>query len=223
LPTLAKDFGIGVSPAAVVPAPGNGGPLVVDPEVARANVHHQDAADAQGQGQVAAPAAVNQRVSADKNSNTIIDPGRPEPGRDIFANGEGEVQSGTVLPPAHKAGVDEEVKVISSVLVIAQNEEEGRKEDGRGFTVAMDLNGGMGTAPNRPKEIRKPENDAESPEGESKIWTEEQPSEEVLATAAAAEAEAAATGLEFPMGPHDEAGEVREKVAEELFGDDVDE
>jgi len=25
------------------------------------------------------------------------------------------------------------------------------------------------------------------------------------------------------MGPHDEAGEVREKVAEELFGDDVDE
>jgi len=232
LPTLEKDVGIGVSPAAVVPAPGDGGPLVADPEVARANVqpdvHHQDAADAQGQGQVAAPAAVNQRVNADENTNTVIDPGKPEPGRDIFANGEGEVQSGTVLPPVYKAGVAEEVKVISSVLVVAQNveaEEEGRGEDGRGFTVAMDLNGGTGTGPNRIKEIRKPENDAESLKGESKFWTEQQSSEKVLAGAAAAEAEAeaAAAGLEFPMGPHDEAGEVREKVAEELFGDDVDE
>lgn len=28
---------------------------------------------------------------------------------------------------------------------------------------------------------------------------------------------------DFPMGPHDEAGEAAEKVAEELFGDDSDE
>lgn len=242
--TPEKDFGVDVSPAAAVPAPGNEGPLVVDPEVVPANihpdVHHQiAAADVQGQGQVAAPAVVNQLVNADENINTIIDPGKPEPGRDIFANGGGEVQSGTVPPPAHnKAGAAEEVKVISSVLGGAQNgeverglvdrdEEEGRKEDGREYTVATDLNLNGGT--HRPKGIGKLENDAESSKDESKFWTEQQFSEDVPAAAVAeteatvAEAEAEAAGLELPMGPHDEAGEVREKVAEELFGDDVDE
>lgn len=212
---------------------GNEGPLVVDSEVVRAkpNVHHQDAVDAQGQGRAAPPAAVHQLFNVDEDTNTIIDPGKPEPGRDIFANGRGEVQSGTVPPPARKAGGAEEVKQISSVFVVAQNvevergltdqdEEEGRKEDGKGFTVAMDLNGGTGTGPHSSKE-REPENDDESPKEESKFWTEPRPlSEEVLAAAAVVEA---AAGLEIPMGPHDEAGEVREKVAEELFGDDVDE
>jgi len=74
----------------------------------------------------------------------------------------------------------------------------------------MDLSG---AGFNSPKE-NKLHNDASASKEESKIWTEQQ-SEEVGA--------ATVTGLEIPMGPHDEAGEVREKVAEELFGNDVDE
>ena len=235
-----EDF---ASPTAtvVMPAPENEGPgpHIVDPEVIEANIYRnaqdQDPADAQR----AAPAIVNvnnQLTNANENTNTIIDPGKPEPGRDIFANVGDEVRSGTTfavppLPLVHKAGVaeanegEEVMKEISPVNVnvpvvtqdveverglVDKDEIEGKEEGGNQITVAMDLSG---AGFNSPKE-NKLHNDAEASKEESKIWTEQQ-SEEVGA--------AAVTGLEIPMGPHDEAGEVREKVAEELFGNDVDE
>ncbi|KXN91163.1 Dolichyl-phosphate-mannose--protein mannosyltransferase 1 [Leucoagaricus sp. SymC.cos] len=207
--------------------------LVVDEKVAQANVaHQQENPVPQGQAQLqeqAPPPAQGQPIAIDvgnnqkENVNTIIDPGKPEPGRDIFAKVEGDIKSHT----AQQVHVDNGEKVdkeISSVNVppVATTKPEGEagtaerdakdqeKDEVKRNDVTAAIGAGSGTA----KSVE---------EAKTKKEKEESVVKEETATQTSSEEDAATkegAGHERPMGPHDEAGEAREKVAEELFGDD---
>ncbi|KAJ3560685.1 hypothetical protein NP233_g10676 [Leucocoprinus birnbaumii] len=251
--SATKDIGIGTSPAIVPPVgqggPINGGrggpgPLVVDEKVAQANVENL-----QKQNQAAAQDFAHN--NGDGDVHTVIDPGRPEPGRDIFAGEGGEVKSDTlaVNSPHHEkqggGGGGDEVgaggeegeggeKEISSVNVHAvttgterdaAEEKERERERKEESTVARGLGGGTAStfvstttrypakeAPPHAEEVL-PAKEEEEVKVEEKVEKKDEQQEPSVDT----------DEIEIPMGPHDEAGEAREKVAEELFGDAEDE
>lgn len=185
--------------------PENGAPIVVDPLVAQAGIH-QDPPNHHNQQEQGKAADLEQE-------HTTIDPGRPEPGRNIFAgDGENEkAKSDNVGVPSDEGDAKKE---ISSVNVPAPTTEikvegkeglKGEKEDDRGtqstegegkVTMAMAADGA--TERKKTPETEKEAEEAEQGEADGK--------------------------KDRPLvGPHDEAGEEAERVAEELFGDDSDE
>lgn len=165
--------------------------MVVDDKVAQAGINnhqplppHQDPihnGNEQGQG-------------LQENPNTIIDLGKPEPGRDIFAKVENEgVKSDTKpVPVHHDVGGEKEISSVNvPVATTVPDEQGGTKEDKK---EGSDKVGGESTTTTN-----------------AEVKEKEKEKEEVKA------------GYERPMGPLDEVGEAAEKAAEELFGNDSDE
>jgi hypothetical protein len=201
------------------------GAVVVDEKVAQAaapdnnaNTNNQDSAQHQGQGEP--PAAQGQggagEPNANENVNTIIDPGKPEPGRDIFAQVEAKIKSDTLVAHQKYDEAGEDAKEISSVNAppVATT-----KPNGEGGATERDAQDKEGEKDGKQKQRGGGDTVATVPGAttkvEGKTKEEEPPKAETK--------EEPVGGLERQMGPHDEAGEAKEKAAEELFGDDSDE